>query len=342
MFRLLCLALGLAWLPTMVTVTVQAQCPTPAGPSSSFPTLPTLPDVSNPVTPGCAEPPLADAPLSKTKVPELCPLESFVDWVFTNNHPVTMGDPDLDPELWQRTWGYAGFYGYYDGEKVAPNGIEYEPFFALDLLFNIGLTTDRSLYLTFTTRFWTQKPGDGITNSSQGSLDFSKRQLDLDMGVAWNYFGRFEVRGIAYSGLNINRGKSLVSPYGFKDGVYLENRYYLPSTNFDQGLYRFFTFGYYFSKDLVDGDGLKFKPGPFFGGDFALDICPDYFYTYVNTRLIFDKENTAKLFLLDGGLAFRPFESCRDLEFRVGADMNSDIEAGETRALFYGNVRLVW
>ena len=67
-----------------------------------------------------------------------------------------------------------------------------------------------------------QEPGLGITNSSQGNFDFSKREFDFNAGLAWNYFDRLELRASAYSAGNLNRGLSLTSPSGFKDGVLLE------------------------------------------------------------------------------------------------------------------------
>ena len=124
-------------------------------------------------------------------------------------------------------WGIVGFRGYAIGEQVAPNGVNFNPFFSLDLNFNLWLCRSHGVYLFNDARFWGQKPGPGITNPTQGPFDFSNRELDFNLGLAWNYWGRWEARFFAYSANNLNRGDSLSSPFGFNDGVCLENRYYL-------------------------------------------------------------------------------------------------------------------
>src|SRR5262249_48183707 len=49
--------------------------------------------------------------------------------------------------VWPRIWGVAGLSGYPYGHKMAPNGEAYQPIFDLDLLLNVALTKDRSLYV---------------------------------------------------------------------------------------------------------------------------------------------------------------------------------------------------
>jgi hypothetical protein len=238
-----------------------------------------------------------------------------------------------------RTWGQAGLYAYADGSKVAPNGVVYDPLFALDLTLNIAVTADRSFYLFSDSRFWTQKFIDGIAH---GAGDFSKRQFDLDAGLAWNYTGPWEARAFAYAYNNLNRGDSPILPVGYIDGVGLENRFYLESTNFDRGLYRFLSLGYFFTKDLIGADGKTFHPSLFARASLALDIWPEQLYLYSDTDFITRRAVTPKLFLADVGVALRPFTQVPDLEFRVGADNNWDIQVGKLRTLFYGNVRFVW
>ncbi len=255
---------------------------------------------------------------------------------------VTAGDPNVACTMWQRTWGQVGLLGYPTGTKMGPNGVTFDPFFTLDLNLNVALTDDRSWYLFTESRFWTQKPGQNVTNSGQGSLDFSKRELDFDGGVAWNYTGPWEARTFLYSFNNLNRGVSEVHPTGYDDGFALENRYYLDSTNFDKGLYRFLSLGYYFTKSMIGADGVQFSPSLFARANVALDIVPERFYLYSDVQFITEKPITAKMLLADVGVAIRPFTNIRDLEFRIGADNTYDMQVGNLRTLFYGNVRIVW
>ena len=109
-------------------------------------------------------------------------------------------------------WGFLDMPVYATGTRMAPNGVAFDPLFALNASFNIGLLPGKKLYLFSDSSFWMQRPGFGITNPSQGNLDFSKREFDFVAGVAWNYFGSFELRASAYGLNNLNRGLSLASP----------------------------------------------------------------------------------------------------------------------------------
>jgi hypothetical protein len=241
----------------------------------------------------------------------------------------------------QRSWGQVGIYGYAVGSKMAPNGLTYDPLFSLDLTVNVALTGDRRVYLFSDSRFWAQNNFSG--DVAHGPFDFSKRQYDLDGGVALGYFGSFETRVFAYSCNNLNRGNSLSRPFGYNDGYAVENRFYFDSTNFDKGLYRFLTLGYFPSKDLVGGDGHLFAPGLFARASLALDIFPDHLYLYSDTEIICRRPvNKAKLLLADVGVALRPFTCAPDVEFRIGSDNTWDIEVSNMRTLIYGNVRVVW
>lgn len=59
----------------------------------------------------------------------------------------------------------------------------FDPLFAVNQSFNIGLLPDKKLYLFVDTNFWMQRPGAGITNPSQGNFDFSKREFDVNSGM---------------------------------------------------------------------------------------------------------------------------------------------------------------
>jgi hypothetical protein len=51
----------------------------------------------------------------------------------------------------------AGLRGYGFGYQVAPNGLEFNPLFSLDLNMNVWLWRDQGLYAFTDTRFWGQK-----------------------------------------------------------------------------------------------------------------------------------------------------------------------------------------
>jgi hypothetical protein len=79
-----------------------------------------------------------------------------------------------------------------------------------------------------------------------GKFDFSKRELDFNAGIAWNWWDRFETRASAYSGGNLNRGYSKTLPDGYKDGILIETRYYFgPANIYDVSRLSFVSLGYY-------------------------------------------------------------------------------------------------
>lgn len=262
--------------------------------------------------------------------------------VHDNATPITAGEPELPPNNWQNTWGIAALDIFPAGQKMAPNGEPYDPLFSLDLLLNIALVKDRSIYLYTAARFWAQKPGEGITNARQGSLDFSKRQFDLDVGLAWNFYSAFEARIFVYSDNNLNRGYSLERPYGFNDGFGVECRYYLPTTDFDRGLYRFVSLGYLPTKDLIGQNGELFKPSLFAAAHLAYDFIPVKCYAYLDAEFLTERALQPRLLIVDPGIAFRPFERAPNLEFRVGTESTVDLKESYTRALLYCSARFAW
>jgi hypothetical protein len=247
-------------------------------------------------------------------------------------------------------WGIAGVRGFPFGQQVAPNGLEFNQLFTLDLDFNLMIWSAEKVYLFADTRFWGQKPGAGVTNSNQGIFDFSKREFDLDLGAGWNYWEALEARVFAYSLNNLNRGKSLGSPSGFNDGIGLENRYYIDPTYadlgteaFDQGRATFVSLGGYPTKDLVDGAGLTFKPGLFARAYLTFDLWKERCcYLYLDTQLITRRTMQAKLLDFEGGIAIRPWLSHPRLEFRVGSENNYDMQWGELETSMYGAIRYVF
>jgi hypothetical protein len=256
-----------------------------------------------------------------------------------------LGDARPGPAV----WGILGLRGYPIGDQVASNGEEFRQLFSLDLNFNLWLCRSQGLYLFSDARFWGQKAAPGITNPRQGSFDFSKREFDLDLGGAWNYYGNWEARAFAYSFNNLNRGTSAIKPTGFNDGVGLENRYYvgpayaaLGTPAFDPDRTPFVSLGYYPTKTMVDGEGLQFKPGPFARVKFIWDLIGEKLYLFTDDQLIAEQSFMPKLFLLDAGVATRPFVRIPRLEFRVGTEDTFDLQRHEVETSVYGSVRYTY
>lgn len=157
-------------------------------------------------------------------------------------------------------WGDVGVgvYPMSSSEKVAPNGLVYEPMFRLIGDLNVG---SRDLYLFATSAYYTEKPNPGVTtNKSQGSFDFTKRQYDFNIGGAFASGEYTEVRFWAYSQSNINRGIYLDRPSGYKDGFAGSFRYYVADEVVTRG---YLGAGYYFTKELVDTNGQPYTPSFF-------------------------------------------------------------------------------
>lgn len=246
-------------------------------------------------------------------------------------------------------WGLSGVRGYAFGQQVAPNGLEFSPLFTLDLNLNAWLWREQCLYLFCDTRFWGQKAAPGITNPSQGVFDFSKREFDLDLGLAWNYYDNLEARFFAYSFNNLNRGSSSTQPSGYNDGVGLEQRWYvggtypeLGSEGFDVARATFLSAGFYPTKDMVDADGNVFKPGPFARAYLTLDLIDERWYLFVDAQAIAKQSLVVKILYADAGTAFRPFTRAHHVEFRIGSENKYDPQAHELETNFYGAVRLIF
>jgi hypothetical protein len=241
----------------------------------------------------------------------------------------------VDEEL-PRAWGIIGIRGYVVGEAEAPNGVEFNPFFSLDLDFNFWLWPSHRLYAFFDSRFWAQKPGNNLTNSHQGFIDFSKREWDFMTGGAWNYYGHLEARVYAYSENNLNRGDSLASPFGFNDGIGLENRYYLTAkydrlghSDYDVARDSFLSIGYYPTKDMIGLDGQLFKPSAYARAYLTYDLFDEWCYLFLDTTFLTEKPLRAKMWTLNAGVAVRPFGSIPNMEFRLATENGYDIPAHE-------------
>lgn len=209
-------------------------------------------------------------------------------------------------------WGNVGF-GFYptDSEKVAPNGTVYDPMFRIVFDLNFG---DDESYIFANSAYYAEKPNPGVTtNKTQGEFDFTKRQYDFNVGYAFEVARSTEARFWLYSMSNINRGKDLVDPTGFKDGFIGAVRYYLDEFSPAQG---YGSVGYYFTKDLADTDGNPYSPGLY------AEINVNKFLGYGvrgYSQVVALSEKNGALHQIDTQLG---------LEYRMGLK-------GKTRAFFY-------
>jgi hypothetical protein len=238
-------------------------------------------------------------------------------------------------------WGFLDIPVYATGTRAAPNGVYFDPLFSLNGSFNIGLIPGKKLYLFADATMWMQRPGAGITNASQGNLDFSKREFDFNPGIAWNYAGSFEARISAYSMNNLNRGQSPTKPAGFKDGVLIENRYYFGTADkYDVGRLNFVSVGYYPTKGMVGGNGEEFHPGIFASAYLTYDLPVLNSYLYGDAKYTGERVIKPRLLEFDAGWALRPFERSKYVEFRLGSDLTADVQDRIAHDLLYGSVRL--
>jgi hypothetical protein len=255
--------------------------------------------------------------------------------------PVREGGPSA--------WGIAGLRAFAFDQQVAPNGLEYKPLFALDLNFNLWVWQSERVYLFTDSAFWGQRAAPGVTNSHQGAFDFSKRELDLSLGAAWNYYGRLEARTFVYSFNNLNRGTSPNAPSGYADGVGLENRYYLNenydnlgTADYDIARAPFVSVGYYPTKDMTDASGNIFKPGPFVRAYLTLDLGSPRYYLFADAQFIASRRFEAECLRCDFGVAMRPFESAPRLELRLGSNLFGDPQTSEWETGIYGQIRFLF
>ena len=237
----------------------------------------------------------------------------------------------------------------WQASRCAPNGVEYNPLFALDLNFNLWLWQAQGLYAFSDSHFWGQKAAPDVTNPSQGAFDFSKREYDINAGLAWNYAGPLEARLFAYSYNNLNRGNSTTVPIGYEDGVGFENRWYinevydrLGQPGFDVARASFLSAGYYPTKDMIDAAGHSFKPGLFLHANLAWPPVDSDWYIYTDAEAIAKQSGDPKLVTVDGGIAVRPFPRAPFVEFRLGTDLMYDLELHEAELNYYTGVQVIF
>jgi hypothetical protein len=219
----------------------------------------------------------------------------------------------------------------------------------MDLDFNCWVWRSQGLYLFADMRLWGEKGEFGVTNGRDGWLGTSKREFDLSGGAAWHYAGPWEVRAFGYTQNNLNRGTNLVTPAGFSDGFGLENRYYLSQeyaklgqAGFDVARATFVSVGYYPSKTLVGNDGQSFSPGLMLRAYLTCNLWDWPCYAFGDATYISERSFQPKLLLFDVGFAVRPFSSCRQMEFRLGAENTADFQVGNVQNLWYASLRYVF
>jgi hypothetical protein len=237
-------------------------------------------------------------------------------------------------------WGIAEIDGYL-GQRMAPNGLLYHPDYGVTLDFNIWVWSAMGLYVYDESLFWM-----GTTHE----LNFTKRELDLNVGVAWNYYGRLEARVYGYSDNNLNRGISQAQSAGYDDGFGLENRFYLNpiydalgTSEYDQAKATFVSLGYLPTKTLTGADGLQFYPVLYARAYLTCDVVKDSCYVYADATLITERQPfNAKLLNTDIGAALRPLPHVPRLEFRAGCLDVWDLQVGNARPVGYMSIRYVF
>jgi hypothetical protein len=239
-------------------------------------------------------------------------------------------------------WGVIDLKLFPDARRVAPNGVPFHPISSLDLDFNLWLWPRQRLYAFGLARFWVMQdngqpmiegPKSDGKSRILGVFNWAKREFDLTIGGAWNYYGQWEARVFAYSLSNLNRGTNLVSPYGFNDGLGVENRYYLSAEyarlgqdGFDISRATFLSIGYEPSKVLMGLDGQFFAPGPFVHAYLTYDLSRYRSYLFSDIQLLGNSALQPKELYFDGGLAITPMRNYRMFEIRVGTEIVGDYQ----------------
>ena len=248
-----------------------------------------------------------------------------------------------DSPSWPEVWGDLGLQGYASGERMAPNGVVFDPIFKSNFNLNLGLLPWKKLYVFLETEFWMQRSSPGVTNDNQGIYDFSKREFDINTGLAWNVFDRLELRASVDALSNLNRGTSRTKASGYEDGGQLEARYYFgPANTFDIGRLNFVGIGYYPAQSFIGGDGSEFRAGMFAQAYAAWNIPALRSYLYGHARFIQEEYGSLRLITFDAGIAARPFSRVQNLEFRLGNELTADVDADTTRDLIYAAIRVYY
>jgi hypothetical protein len=287
-----------------------------------------------------ADPPAGPLPEADPNSPS--PAHDTLCWWEPPSVPEDAAAPVV-PEhhlAWAELWGFVGLNFFPVGTRTAPNGLPFHPLFDADSELNVGLLPHKRLYLFMDLDFWGQRATNGVTNPHQGSFDFSKREFDVTGGLAWNYWGPLELRAFGYALNNLNRGISPNLPYGFDDGVGVENRWYLPCDDpYDVGRQGFLSIGYLPSNRLIGLNGQQFKPGLLLRSYLTYDVPILRSYLYFDGQYFGEAGVQPRLLFFDAGLAIRPFPTLQNLEFRLGGGDTYDLQGHHGQAVGYGGIR---
>jgi hypothetical protein len=199
------------------------------------------------------------------------------------------------------------------------------------------------LYLFWDSTFWGQHSAAGITNASQGAFDFSRRELDSELGLAWNYMDSWELRTSGYMLNNLNRSISPGTDDAGKEGIKIENRYYFDTaTPYDISRLNFVGLGYMLAGSLVGDNDAGFDTGLFAHAYLTRDLPLAWLtsYVYGDLQVISQNVATPRLLNADIGLAVRPFSGLQNLEFRLGSAVSDDVRGGAVRTTAYWAVRI--
>lgn len=301
-------------------------------------------------------------PKLQTSIAALSALAVIIGFACRSNaQDLANGPTEFAIDLWPATgaadsatpmagvWGLIGARGYPLGDKVAPNGVEFTPVLSLELNTNLWLWSAQRVYFSSDLVFWGQRADPGITNAHQGVFDFSKREFDLNVGLAWNYWGRFELRLSAYSANNLNRGDSTVRPAGFSDMTGVENRYYLTeiydalgTPAFDLSRATFVGVGYYASHDLTDSTGQTYSPGPYLHAFFTQNLYEDVAYFFEDLLLVATTSCRPKVLQFDLGAGVRPTFLGDRWEFRAGWAGTYDTVTRDLEKMLYFGIRFTY
>jgi len=241
---------------------------------------------------------------------------------------------------WPEIWGDVNARAYWPGDRVAPNGVVFDPVFGVDFHLNIGLQPQKKLYTFLDSDFWAQRAAKGITNNKYGSYDFSKRESDIALGIAGEVFDRFELRGSVYGQDNLNRGSSQTLAQSYQRGVRLESRYYFGDANiYDTGRLNFVGLGYAPDTKRISATGFEFRTGLFAEAYLTYPLPALRSYLFADATLIAANAIDPRLVQINAGLALRPFDSLPALELRVGDEFSTDLKEDAQRNLAYLAIR---
>jgi hypothetical protein len=117
---------------------------------------------------------------------------------------------------------------YLYGKRLGPNVLAYKPIFGLDWRNRaalIGTAEHPKLDFHIELKFFFARKATGSLFNSHDGLGGTKREMDLNYGLAYHFDRQQEGFVEAYSYNNLNRGASTTQPQDFRDGFRVGYRY---------------------------------------------------------------------------------------------------------------------